>query len=340
MNAPITHPLAISLNGSDNVGKTAQLAWLADRGIPGAHHVGSVDRWDDLWSQVAGPAFSRWWFEDSTTEEHTRLMITSHVSRRAGSGPLALEDRGLPMILATCAATASIKERLSPAAALDKVIAITAGLPQPGARHEIHVLLRRHDDPVREARASVAREAEPVSDRYLAYQEALATVVALQAERGTYDIVLHLGDLPILDVQRLIRRHLADAGVPAIVLPEPPVEQLWVLGGMSESGKSTVGELLRDEHGVTRLKIGYLLQLAALRAGADDPYRWPPAEQAGRLTEEIPPSRQRTRQRRSASRAPTGSIRPGTCAPPGGRPATSCTSTSPTRGEPGAPRRY
>lgn len=286
MNTPIAHPLAISLNGSDNVGKTAQLAWL-DRGVPGAHHVGTVSLWDDRWSQVAGPGFSRWWFEDSTTEEHTGLMVTSHVARRASSGPLALEDRGLPMILATCAATASIKEGLSPAVSLDKVTAIAAGLPQPETRHEIHVLLRRHDDPLQEARAALAREADPVSNRYAAYQEALATVVALQAGCGTYDIVLQLGDLPILDVQRLIRRHLADVGVPATPLPDPPVEHLWVLGGMSESGKSTVGELLRDEHGVSRLKIGYLLQLAALRAGAADPYHWSPAEQAGRLTEEI-----------------------------------------------------
>lgn len=287
MNAPLTHPLAISLNGSDNVGKTAHLSWLAGRGIPGAHYVGNIDRWGDRWSRVAGPGFSRWWFEDSTTEEHTGLMVGSHLARRAASGPLALEDRGLPMILATCAATAMIKEGLSPASALDKVTAIAAALPQPETRREIHVLLRRHDDPLREARASVAREAEPVNDRYVAYQEALAAVIALQAERGAYDVVLYLGDLPILDVQRLIRRHLADAGVPSVALPEPPVEQLWVLGGMSESGKSTVGELLRDEHGVTRLKIGYLLQLAALRAGTTDAYRWSPAEQASRLTEEI-----------------------------------------------------
>jgi hypothetical protein len=253
VNTPIAHPLAISLNGSDNVGKTAQLAWL-DRGVPGAHHVGSVSLWDDRWSQVAGPGFSRWWFEDSTTEEHTGLMVTSHVARRASSGPLALEDRGLPMILATCAATASIKEGLSPAVSLDKVTAIAAGLPQPETRHEIHVLLRRHDDPLQEARAALTREADPVSNRYAAYQEALATVVALQADCGTYDIVLQLGDLPILDVQRLIRRHLADVGVPATPLPDAPVEHLWVLGGMSESGKSTVGGLLRDEHGVTRLE--------------------------------------------------------------------------------------
>jgi dephospho-CoA kinase len=287
VSGPAKHPLAISLNGSDNVGKTANLAWLADCGIPEAHHVGGVNRWDGRWSQIAGLSFSRWWFETSTTEDHTDLLITSHVARRAGSGSLALEDRGLPMILATCAATAVIKDGLNPAAALDMVTAIAAGIAQPEARREIHVLLRRYDDPLLEARASVAREVEPISDRYLAYQEALATVVALQAGRGTYDIVLHVGDLPIVEVQRLIRRYLADVSVPAIVLPDPPVDQLWVLGGMSESGKSTVAEILRDEHGVTRLKIGYLLQIAALRVGVPDPYRWPATQQAWRLTEEV-----------------------------------------------------
>lgn len=287
MSEPVTHLLTVSLNGSDNVGKTSQLSWLGDRGIPGAHRVGIVSQWDERWSQIAGPGFSRWWFEDSTTEEHTALMVASHVARRARSGPLALEDRGLPMILATCAATAAIKDGLSAAAALDKVTMIAAGLPQPEPRHEIHVLLRRHSDPILEARAAVAREVEPVTDRYRTYQEALATIIQIQEERGAYDVVLDLGDLPLLEVQRLIRGNLADLGVPIVMLPNPVIDQLWVLGGMSESGKTTVGELLRDEHGVTRLKIGYLLQLAALRAGAADPYDWSQAEQAGRLTEEI-----------------------------------------------------
>jgi dephospho-CoA kinase len=71
-------------------------------------------------------------------------------------------------------------------------------------------------------------------------------------------------------------------------LPGITVDRLWVLAGMSESGKSTVGELLRDEHGVTRLKIGYLLEIAALRTGIADPYaQWTEREQAERLTEEL-----------------------------------------------------
>jgi hypothetical protein len=49
-----------------------------------------------------------------------------------------------------------------------------------------------------------------------------------------------------------------------------------------------VGELLRDEYGVARLKIGYLLEVAALRAGIEDPYvQWSEREQAERLSEEL-----------------------------------------------------
>lgn len=280
-------PLTISLNGSDNVGKTTQLAWLA-RGLPEAHHVGTIDRWHERWSEVGGPGFSSWWFEQSSTEEHTRLVIASHGSRRQGSSGLALEDRGLPMLMATCAATSSIKDGLEPLDALERVTSIAAaGGFNPDERRDVHILMCRRDDPRQEAEAAIARERGSVSDIYKAYQQALAAVISAQVERGAYDVVLRVGDAPILDVQRQLRIRLAEADVPVEILPESAIDRLWILGGMSESGKSTVGELLRDEHGVTRLKIGYLLEQAALRAGEADPYAWPAAAQATHLTEEV-----------------------------------------------------
>lgn len=131
------------------------------------------------------------------------------------------------------------------------------------------------------------REPSPVGERYSAYQHALAEVIVLQVERGEYNAILDVGSEPILDVQQRLRTRLREFGVDAEPLEDDVLDRLWVLAGMSESGKSTVGELLRDEHGVTRLKIGYLLGVAALRAGVSDPYRWPEPEQAERLTEEI-----------------------------------------------------
>ncbi len=278
---------SVSLNGVDNVGKTTQLAWL-HRGIPDAQLVGTVDAWDSRWQEVASRDFAHWWFVGSTTAEHVGLVLGSHVARRAGSGRLALEDRGLPMLRATCAATAVIKDRLSPTKALRLVDRVAADLPAAAPRSEVHVLLRRSDDPAREAAEALRREPNPVGERYSAYQYALAEVLSLQVKRGEYHAVLDLGDDPILDVQRRLRTCLAESGVEVQRLPDDVLERLWVLGGMSESGKSTVGELLRDEHGVTRLKIGYLLEVAALRAGVADPYEhWSEPEQAERLAEEI-----------------------------------------------------
>jgi dephospho-CoA kinase len=279
-------PLSVSLNGLDNVGKSTQLAWL-HRGAPDAHVVGTVDAWDSRWKEVAAGDFAQWWFVDSTTVEHVGLMLRSHNARRAASRQWALEDRGLPMLRATCAATAAIKEGISAMKALRLVDRIAADLPPAPPRREVHVLLKRSDDPVREAREALRREQNPVGERYSAYQHALAEIIALQVERGEYDAVLDIGDAPILDVQQQLRARLTDFGITVLPLPGDPLDRLWVLAGMSESGKSTVGELLRDEHGVTRLKIGYLLEVAALRAGVSDPYQWPESEQAERLTEEI-----------------------------------------------------
>ncbi|WP_418153959.1 hypothetical protein [Actinoalloteichus caeruleus] len=279
--------LSVSLNGVDNVGKTTQLAWLR-RGMPDAHLVGTVDAWDSRWREVSAGDFAHWWFVDSTTAEHVGLMLASHVARRAASGPLALEDRGLPMLRATCAATAALKDGLSPTKALRLVDRLAADLPAAAPRREVHVLMRRSGDPAREAAKALRREPEADDERYAAYQRTLADVLSVQVERGDYQAVLDLGDAAIVDIQRRLRSRLADAGVHVDPLPKGELERLWVLGGMSESGKSTVGELFRDEHGVTRLKIGYLLEVAAMRTGVADPYkRWSEREQAERLTEEI-----------------------------------------------------
>lgn len=285
MNVP-TEPVSVSLNGVDNVGKTTQLRWL-HRAMSSAHLVGSIDRWDSRWSEVAAGDFSRWWFEESTTVEHVRLMMESHRARRRGSGPLALEDRGLPMLYATCAATAVVKDHLAPGEALREVERI-AGEFASKDRRELHVLLRRSNNPTDEAASALDREERRPDITYTSYQRALAQILDLQVANGDYDIVMDIGQDPILDVQRTLARSLQGEGVATDPIPDDRIERLWVLGGMSESGKTTTGEVLRDEHGVTRLKIGYLLEVAAVRAGVGDPYvAWDERLQAEMLSEEI-----------------------------------------------------
>jgi thymidylate kinase len=286
MNHTAATPLTISLNGVDNVGKTTHLRWL-HRAVPEAHLVGKIDRWEPRWAEVAAGDFARWWFVDSTTAEHVELSFSGHAVRRAASGALALEDRGEPLLLAACAATAAVKEGLDVEAALNLVTTIKASLPQAKPRSEVNILLRRYEDAESEATAALAREPRTPTEPYAEYQQRLASVVGLQVGQGVYDHVLVVGGQPILDIQQRLREVLSHHGVGSGPLPSELVERLWVLGGLSESGKSTVGELLQAEHGAARLKIGYLLEVAADRVGAADPYAWNETEQAERLSEEV-----------------------------------------------------
>ena len=132
--------------------------------LPGCE-VGAVDAWDSRWQEVAAGDFAQWWFADSSTAEHVGLMLGSHRARRSGSGHLAVEDRGLPMLLAACAATAAVKEGISVAQAMRLVDGIAADLPAAQPCREVHVLLRRSDDPVHEAREALLREPRPPGER-------------------------------------------------------------------------------------------------------------------------------------------------------------------------------
>ncbi|MET8251492.1 hypothetical protein [Micromonospora sp. NPDC005197] len=278
--------IAVTLNGADNVGKTTNARWLASA-LPDVEFTGTVDRWDRRWAEVSRRDFSQWWFVDSTTDEHIDLVFSSHAARCAGGGPLALEDRGWPMLVATCAATAAVKDGISTAEALAQV-ETKARRYAPTPRRELHLLLRHSDQAVAEAHHAVAREPVPTTERYVEYQRRLAEAIDLQVDGGEYQAIVVRGDRPLLDVQREIREAVAQLDVPVAPLPPDRIEHLWVLAGMSESGKSTVGELLRTEHTATRLKIGYLMQLAADRLGRADPYReWDEPTQAQILTEEI-----------------------------------------------------
>lgn len=276
----------VALNGADNVGKTTQLRWLAV-GMPDAHHVGTIDRWDSRWASLAAGDFAQWWFCEVSTEDHVELVFASHRARSAAGGQVVLEDRGHPMLVALCAATAAVKENLSPEAALTRVEAMPASR-DVDSRQSVQILLRHSHDPASEADVALRRESRPLSVWYVDYQRALAAVLNIQETRGDYAAVIVRGDRPVMEVQRELRQVVASRDIPVTALPDAPLEQVWVLTGMSESGKSSVGELLRDEHGVTRLKIGYLLEVAALRAGVPDPYvGWSEWEQAERLTEEL-----------------------------------------------------
>ncbi|MFJ4622294.1 DUF4254 domain-containing protein [Streptomyces sp. NPDC088812] len=71
------------------------------------------------------------------------------------------------------------------------------------------------------------------------------------------------------------------------VQPSPRLRRVLAFGGLSECGKSTSAEFVRDTCGAQRLKIGFLLRQAAHRRGLADPYTLSARRQAELLLDEL-----------------------------------------------------
>lgn len=107
----------LSLNGPDNVGKTTQLRLFGARS-PSIQLLGSAHEHDAAsWERVASEDYAAWWFEHSTTAELTALLLPSAKKQAAALEPgcVGLLDRGMPMLIAVSAATASVKKDSSTA---------------------------------------------------------------------------------------------------------------------------------------------------------------------------------------------------------------------------------
>ena len=69
------------------------------------------------------------------------------------------------------------------------------------------------------------------------------------------------------------------------VTVSPNIDQVIALGGLSECGKSSSGDYLRYVNGTYRLKMSFLIDLAARRGGVGDPYQLSAHAQACLLLE-------------------------------------------------------
>lgn len=78
-----------------------------------------------------------------------------------------------------------------------------------------------------------------------------------------------------------------DDAPPVEIQPSPRLQRVLAFGGLSECGKSTSAEFVRDTCGAQRLKIGFLLRQAAHRRGLADPYTLSARRQAELLLDEL-----------------------------------------------------
>ncbi|MFE2764214.1 nucleotidyltransferase domain-containing protein [Streptomyces halstedii] len=276
-------PVSVAFSGPDNTGKTKQIGILARRMGRAATSAGPLDHYDPRWAAIKAEGMARWWFETAPVEEVADVLASSYLerSRHPFSTPVRLLDRGVPMLEASVAATVAVRENLSAAQASDRALLLLASYEtdlRTAEEGERALVLLHCDDPEEGTRRSLAHEVT-VTEIYAAYQRHLQAQINRLVADGRFPMSIHIGDRSTVAVQDEVRRLL----VP--LHPDVPGKALagvhvTALSGMSESGKSTTGEYLRTQHGHARLKIGYLIEDAADRAGIQDPYRLGPVVRA------------------------------------------------------------
>lgn len=276
-------PVSVAFSGPDNTGKTKQIGILARRMGRAATSAGPLDHYDPRWAAIKAEGMARWWFETAPVEEVADVLASSYLerSRHPFSTPVRLLDRGIPMLEASVAATVAVREDLSAAQASDRALLLLASYEtdlRTAEEGERALVLLHCDDPEEGTRRSLAHEVT-VTEIYAAYQRHLQEQINRLVADGRFRMSIHIGDRPTVAVQDEVRRLLVPLhpDVPGGALAGVHVT---ALSGMSESGKSTAGEYLRTQHGHARLKIGYLIEDAADRAGIQDPYRLGPVVRA------------------------------------------------------------
>jgi len=269
--------VAVAVSGSDNVGKSTQIRLLARES--GVAEAGSLDAHDPRWEDARARGLADWWFRRAALEEVVDVLACSYLARSAaadttGTGVVRLMDRGMPMLEASVVATVAVRELLDYEAAVQRARGLLAAYRDDIDRAEAGewgVLLLHAAEPTAGTMRALARERE-VTLRYATYQRVLNEHLHMLAAAGQFARTIVVGDRPILDVQHELRVLLRDRlgiSVPGLALHEV---QVAALGGLSESGKSTAGAYLATRHGYARLKIGYLLAVAAARWGIADVY--------------------------------------------------------------------
>ncbi|PKV83494.1 hypothetical protein [Streptomyces sp. TLI_146] len=275
----------IALDGADNSGKTTQLRLLRRATGDEVRIGGSVHHYQPRWPELSGAELAHWWFTGSRSEELVTLLLDGYRRRLDAltdrPGWVVL-DRGLATVEASCVASVMLKDDCSARDAEAMVAGVRAEVLGESAPEPYSVLLGL-GPAVEGAALSVGRE-RGADERYARYQYLLHT--ALQTRRSRHSAVIEADRADIVDVQNQFRSHLSQVGLQVRPLLGG-VRRVIGLGGMSESGKSSAGEYLRRRFGTTRLKLGYLIELAAARNGLTDPYGEEPRLLAELVVDEL-----------------------------------------------------
>lgn len=245
-------PLIVSINGSENVGKTTQIALL-----PPHYSIRLLGSLHDVDGKVAdlvrlGNLKSWWW--TSSDEDFVKTIFTAvrtrHELAQESGADVSILDRGAYMFEAVTIATIAVKNNIVDLEEATQTLECLLGRMGLTARPEHVSILLKFDCPAGEAvEQTLERELDPVDDRYRGYQRLLHAHITHQATVGRYHHIVE-ADGSRLEVQNRIRKVLFSlTSMPVHTTFTPllsSMNRVYIFGGLSESGKSALANALQS----------------------------------------------------------------------------------------------
>lgn len=291
MRPTVSNVITISLNGSDNVGKTSQMSFIPDTfeirsGIQNYH--------PQIEAFFKENTLKDWWFQNSSNEEFIATIMCAVVNRWNTSSTtkeFLIFDRGAIMFEAVCIATIAVKDHCDLKAAEKTYKSIKESLGYQIPTEDIRILLKHGQNLKESVEISLSRE-HTFDDLYRHYQGLLQQQLEIQESNNVYSNVVNVTNMSIIEVQNEIRsiinKYCASKSKPVTLLRPmfEHVDAIVAFGGLSESGKSCLAEGVCKKFEIAgvksaRLKIGYFMEMLP------DIYQLPNNKQAEFLSKQL-----------------------------------------------------
>jgi uridine kinase/8-oxo-dGTP pyrophosphatase MutT (NUDIX family) len=264
-------PRIIEFSGVDYSGKTTQ-ANLSSIETQKYHVVnfGSFAKYfDKKINNLSAHDNFDWWFRESNYEELVDHLVRCYLKRYYDAKKFNIDivifERGISMIKAQIAANFASRENNNVDNHIEKasnIIDKKITMCDRNEKKEIFLELnekwvksqRRYTEFTRNVKSESINYSKEESEFYALYIHNLTKALRHYSDKN--DAIVIDVDSPAVDIQNKIRanQQIFPSDMPKLLINDPI---LLGLAGLSESGKSTVAEYLKNHHDFTRVKLGY-----------------------------------------------------------------------------------
>lgn len=281
--------MLISLNGLDTTGKTTNIDWLkedlSDRIIEIPRLVNFDPRWgkqDSSGREIGSPEF---WFANDNVDDFIdiyltslqKMLIYSNSVKDNNPSKLILQDRGFANLYSGLIATIRSKTNKSSKEAKELLnnYCIENEINFPTPNEDISILLYTElsrEDNVKETLDRMHLMDPNIKDRkaflevYSKYQMYLNEEMDISLIDNFFTDIIPARD-SILNVQNSIRTKINNYSKTGQKVPLlcQNVSNIVGIGGLTESGKSSCGEIIDNDFKGMRLKLYYFINVIELQ---------------------------------------------------------------------------